>query len=1071
MALFIAVNNLFLFLAIALNLGLAIFIWQKNPRDETIRTFSYLLGAAALWAGAIAFFINVRSLEWILLARRMTPVGSALVAGLVLYFSLIFPKPEKPLPVWAKTACLLPGFVFSLFSVFSPLMVKDVLISDPFHPFLGLPIFGPLYLVYGLYFLTYFCLGMWNLLFKYLKSQGQQKLQIFYVFFGIAIAGAGGIIASLLLPLCGVSSFFTLGPSFVIVMALSTTYALGRHKLLNVEDFLLRGVTFVSVTLLIIGTFAFLLLGMFRLLFPFYVVLANLTLGLVVYLHDPRNKINVSFSLITVAVVLWTLGVYVFWNAGDIRLVFLGGKVAFLGAALIPPLLLLFEWVFPKELKPFSPWRWGAIALPIVVFPALIFSNLILKEVVSLAGGVQRVYGPAYSLFLYYYLVYLGMFFYDLFLKERNFVGTNRIQVRYVFFGFSIAAFIALITNLVLPFFGIGAFSFIGPHATLILVFVTAYAILKHRLMSIEIIIQRSTVYAAATVIIMTLYALVVVVSEIFLRKIIGYSSLIITATAALLIAIIYQRLVQALQSFSDRLFFHGRYNYQKTLREMSQKIASVIRIEELTKLIVASFIDTMKVSEISFLLLDKDGEHFRSFPLHVPRYKRVEIDIDSPILTALVAGRDILLRDEVEGATAREAMDRLGIFVWVPIVSKDSLIGIIALGNKLSGDLFTSEDIGLLSTLANQTAVALDNARLYDEVVNARDYIEKIIQSMVDGVLTVDNKGTITTYNLAAEKITGRREKDVLGRTCEEIWGKRGVITSVVDNALNRKSYFNFEAGLASPERGMVPVSFSSTVLLDPHGRKMGALVTLRDLSEVKELEGKVRRADKLAALATMAAGMAHEIKNPLSSMKVLSQLLPKKIDDPEFRSKMEEILPREIDRIDRIVESLLGFARATSLTFEKADLNAIIEENVKYFERQATEAEIKINRHYASLPPVEIDHDQMSQVFSNLILNAIQAMHGGGELTVTTAPGKKDGDVLRTVKVSVADSGHGIPEETLKKLFDPFFTTKYGGTGLGLTITHSIVDGHKGYIDVDSRVGKGTTFTVTLPVDQGMI
>jgi signal transduction histidine kinase len=96
---------------------------------------------------------------------------------------------------------------------------------------------------------------------------------------------------------------------------------------------------------------------------------------------------------------------------------------------------------------------------------------------------------------------------------------------------------------------------------------------------------------------------------------------------------------------------------------------------------------------------------------------------------------------------------------------------------------------------------------------------------------------------------------------------------------------------------------------------------------------------------------------------------------------------------------------------------------------------------------------------------------MHGGGELTVTTAPGKKDGDALRAVKVTVSDTGHGIPEETLKKLFDPFFTTKYGGTGLGLTITHSIVDGHKGYIDVDSKVGKGTAFTVTLPVEQGMV
>lgn len=130
-----------------------------------------------------------------------------------------------------------------------------------------------------------------------------------------------------------------------------------------------------------------------------------------------------------------------------------------------------------------------------------------------------------------------------------------------------------------------------------------------------------------------------------------------------------------------------------------------------------------------------------------------------------------------------------------------------------------------------------------------------------------------------------------------------------------------------------------------------------------------------------------------------------------------------------------------------------------------------MKIKTSYASLPEIELDKGQISQVFSNLILNAIQAMPDGGELTVTTLPGKTIDQVLQNVKVQVSDTGHGIPEEMQKKLFDPFFTTKYGGTGLGLTITHSAVDGHKGFIDVESKVGKGTTFTVTLPVSQGLV
>jgi PAS domain S-box-containing protein len=341
----------------------------------------------------------------------------------------------------------------------------------------------------------------------------------------------------------------------------------------------------------------------------------------------------------------------------------------------------------------------------------------------------------------------------------------------------------------------------------------------------------------------------------------------------------------------------------------------------------------------------------------------------------------------------------------------------------------------------------------------------------MVSGVMTVNIKNRVVIFNQMAEKITGRSASEVLGKTCEEIWGKRGTIPRVIESSFKDKTCVNYESGIASPERGMVPVALSSTLLRDEQKRKIGVLLTIQDLTEVKTLEEKVRRADKLSALATMAAGMAHEIKNPLSSMKVLSQLLPLRFGDEEYRKKLQEIFPREINRIDRIVESLLGFARATAPNFEKENINAILEETLKYFKEQAENAEVKISAAYADLPEIEVDKSQISQVFSNLILNAIQAMPSGGELKIATLAGKKIENMLQEVKIQISDTGYGIAEETVKKLFDPFYTTKYGGTGLGLTITHSIVDGHRGYIDVESKVGKGTAFTVTLPVSQGLL
>ncbi len=1035
--------------------------------------------------------MNVDLVEWTLFLRRLTPVGSSLIAGYFLYFSLIFPKTDKVRPGWVKPACLTPGICFAFVSVFTPWMIRDFRITDLEHLFLGQPVFGWAYPFYGVYFLSFLILGLGILFVKYRRAQALEKTQLFYVLFGVALAGFSGVVASLLMPLMGIPRLFTVGPPFTLIMAFLTTRAMARFKLLNIDDFLRRGILYLFATAALVGTFAVILIGQVNFLLSFYVVMANLALGHFVLFHDLKNKINLSFFFITIGIALWTIGVYMFWNIPSIQLAFLGGQLAFFGASLLPPFLLLFALVFPKELKPISRLQWCLVGVPLVLFPVLIFSNLILKEVVSVNGGVQRVYGAAYPLFSVYYLVYFGLSFYDLFLKDRVLTGISRIQVRYIFLGFGLAALIAVTTNLILPLFGVGTFSFIGPNATLILVGVIAYAVLKHRLMSVEVVIQRSTVYGTATLMIMALYALAVIISETFFRKIMGYSSLVITAAAALLIAVLYQPLVRSFQSLTDRLFFRGRYDYQETLRQISYKIAAVIRLEELSRLIVASFIDTMKVSEISFLLAEKEGEHFQSVFLSLPRYKKIEIDVSSPIISWLSSTKDILVRDELEeeivrleamgagGAEQKKAleevrdeMERLGISIWVPIISKDALIGIIALGNKLSGDIFTAEDLGLLSTLASQTAVALDNARLYDEVVNMKEYNEKILQSMVNGVLTVDTKTKVVTYNYMAEKITGRKLSEVLGKTCEEVWGKRGMITNVIEGTLNRgKLYVNFEANLASPERGLVPVAFSSTALLDAQGKKMGALVSIQDLTEVKELEGKVRQADKLSALATMAAGMAHEIKNPLSSMKVLSQLLPLKIDDPEFRKKLSEIFPREIDRIDRIVESLLGFARATAMSFEPTDIKEMLEDNLKYFADKAGEAEVKIVRDYQAVPLVEVDRGQISQVFSNLMLNAIQAMRGGGQLTVSLKPGKTVEGVVRDVKIGVSDTGHGIAEETLKKLFDPFYTTKYGGTGLGLTISHSIVDGHKGYIGVASKVGQGTSFTITLPVGQGLV
>ena len=838
-------------------------------------------------------------------------------------------------------------------------------------------------------------------------------------------------------------------------------------------------------TAVVAGTLFYILSGQTAFLPTFYLILIQAGLGLLVYFQNRRSEINFSFAAFALLFALWSYCAYFVTQPLSPQLTSMD-KFIFVPAALLLAFFLYFTYVFPQKKKTFE-WTHKIL---IFLFPfwasALTPFNLIIRDISIKNGTVVPIFGAAYPLYMLFALIYIVLGLYNLVKSYYTVSGVEKLQIRYVFLGLTLSLVTLSISNLILPWLGEARLASVGSFFTLFFVGFTAYAILKHRLMSIEVVIQRSTVYGVATILIMAFYALAVMVSEKYLRNIIGYSSLVVTALAALVIAVVYQPLVKVFQNLTDRFFFRGRYDYQKTLRSVSSAIATKIRLEDLSRLIITTFVETMGVSEISFLIYDRDRKRFRSVYLELPqagtsheperfmasRYKRIELDEESSIISWLKKTKDILILEELkEESEVKEEGERLGVAIWVPIVSKDELIGVISLGNKLTGDIYSYEDIGLLSTLANQTAVALENARLYEEVVNARNYIQEILESMVTGVLTVDARGSLVTFNPMAETISGLSSAEVLGRSYEEVFSKKSVLVQVIEGTLKDRCYTNFEAGLVSKKRGLVPVSVSSTVLFDSRNKKIGALVSLIDLTEVKELEGKVRQADKLGALGTMAAGMAHEIKNPLSSMKVLSQLLPLKYQDQEFREKLLEIMPREIDRIDRIVESLLSFARATAPQFKKLKIEEVIEENMKYFAEQAKSSGVKIVKAYGDLPEIEGDHDQLSQVFSNLILNALQAMPEGGELKIETRPGKQIENILQNVIIMVADTGHGIPPENLKRLFDPFFTTKYAGTGLGLSISHNIVDGHHGFIDVKSEVGRGTVFTVALPVSQELI
>jgi two-component system sensor histidine kinase HydH len=257
------------------------------------------------------------------------------------------------------------------------------------------------------------------------------------------------------------------------------------------------------------------------------------------------------------------------------------------------------------------------------------------------------------------------------------------------------------------------------------------------------------------------------------------------------------------------------------------------------------------------------------------------------------------------------------------------------------------------------------------------------------------------------------------------------------------------------------VPLSISASRIVSDAGHFVGHILILRDLREVKRLQDEIRQKEKLAALGSLSAGVAHEIRNPLSSIKGLASYFGDKFEPGSSDREAAEVMVREVERLNRVVSELLDFARPSELSRRQTDIVDVLNHSVRLVQQDAGLHHIEIRLSTADdLPPLFLDPDRFSQCLLNLYLNAIEAMTNGGVLTVEAAIAPGGG-----LRITVTDTGPGIPEKYRSKIFDPYFTTKTTGTGLGLAIVYKIIEAHGGSISIESAPGGGTRFTVFLP------
>ncbi len=687
-------------------------------------------------------------------------------------------------------------------------------------------------------------------------------------------------------------------------------------------------------------------------------------LGSFVLLKNNQSRLYRVFSLYSFSIALWSafLAFHVFTENRQFAI--FTGKYLHVGAAFIPVMFVHFVSEFfgdPKHI----------INRTFLVVLYLIGGVLVVLCINgTLVSDVAPKYGIKYLMVAKPGYVYLIIFFslcatWGLFRLVRGFIaaeGLRKNQLKYLLFG-SMLGYAGGIDNF-LYLYDISIFPLFpyGTYAIPIYVSSTAYAIAQYRLLDINVVIRKSLIYALLLLVLLVPCYLVVIWGQQAAFGHINYTFSLFTLLLFIIVGFLFPKVRFRTEEALERALFQKRVDYRETLLRSSKEMVSIIDLEHLSNSLVRTVSRALETETASLYLLDETKGVYNlkaDIGHEINGYPQAMLLKSDPLVQRLTDHQEGVVKEELEmaqdkttGLQVAKKMGELEAEISVPIISKEKLIGILNLGHKEGKEIYSNEDLELLSTLANQAAIAIENARLYE--------------------------------NLKQSQVT-------------------------------------------------------------------------------------LRRADRLSSLGLLTAGLAHEIRNPLVAIRTFTQLLPERYEDAEFREGFQGLALKEVDRICGLINDLLSFARPSRPNVAEENMNDVVDGIARILETEAKEKGVEITRNFAlNLPKVWIDREQMKQVFMNLILNAIQAMKEGGSIFISTRLTSRNGAAPsgQFLQVEVRDTGVGIPAENLDHIFDPFFTSKDEGSGLGLSISHQIVQEHGGYVTVESEVGMGTTFFVNLPI-----
>lgn len=798
---------------------------------------------------------------------------------------------------------------------------------------------------------------------------------------------------------------------------------------------------------------------------------ASIALAIAVYQRTPDRVWNRLFALHATVIGLWAFCNFFIMTAETAAHAGIFLRLSHPLAALTACTVIDFVWVFPERID-YAPKRRRLLLYSVGLAFGTVGMAPNLYESIELIGGLVNVtYG--WPLIPFGAFIVIAMGYADIILLRKAFrlEGVQRVQVFWVLIGFAGTHLAGVITIIVIPLvWGTTAYSGWGAVGVLSQLLGMSYAIVRHRLMRPSIAFGRLTVAAASAVIVVAIGSAALRLITPLVRQV-GLS----ISASYLVIGILMGAGVTLVHRWISNIVHVQETDPASVHVETSTQILRTLDSENLLQLLAHALDDALKPSVVVVYTLAQGRRELRPRVVHrasgdASVNGQAAVSLDHRALD-LVRDGSLLTRDQVFRFASIErarqissAMDEWEAQIVAPLIWEDDLIGLVSLGPRRSGEMYSDDDLRFVADVALQASLAMRNADLYAETASLKEFNERILRQMDNAVIVTDDEETIVVFNSAAEKMFG-----IPGHKA------RGESIDILPMAIASCIRASLRTGRVLPsrhfeiERGdeVVPLACSTSPLeSDGDARPQGAVAVISDLTLIRELDREREEAERLLLIREISAGMAHEIRNPLVAIRTFAELAPSRLDDPEFRSNFLTVVREEIMRIDKLVGDLLTLSKPADAVVEKIEVEPVCRGVMRAMAGVAESREVTLNleldeRHEL----LEGDETRLYQALLNLVSNAIDAEPEGGSVTLKTQvyDGPR-GD--RRFCISVHNPASFIPEEQTEDIWRPFVSRKPTGTGLGLAICKTIIEEHNGYVSVESTVDGGTTFVVELPL-----